>query len=341
MWHDNPFDSWDEQRAEFVPRWICFGKGGGSAPPQTNTVNQGGLPDYAEPFYTRLMQRAETESNQEYTPYDQQRLADFSNDTQNSFSAIRDISAGGTPGQIRQAGDLYSEVGGYQTGGPFNTNRAPDFMSDYINPYVTNVLDRNRTRAQQGFNEAQTARDADFARRGSFSSSRRDVASEMARSDLNEQLLDIEAKGMADAWAQGAELFTSDENRALNAQVESERAAQAAESLRTGAAQGLAGLGQLDQTLALQRADSLGLTGAMQEERDQASLDLAYADEVNQRDYDRQNINWMSGIMHGVPIAAQSETTRYEAPPSALSQMLGLGLGAYGLYNNAKSGGGR
>ncbi len=338
MWNDNPFDQFED---DFVPRWTCFGKGGGGSQPSAQTVNQGGLPDYAEPFYTRLMSRAEGESNRPYEPYKNQRLADFSQDSLSSFEQIRGLE---NPEQLGQAEGIYGQSGDY-TANTFDTGRAIDplnggdaAISQYMNPYINDVLDRNRARANKAYQEAQVARDAGFAQRGAFSNSRRDIASEVARSDLNEQLLDIEARGMADAYNQAGQLYTSDEQRRLQAQIESERAAQAAQGINLQAAQGLAGLGQLEQSMALQRADALGLTGAMQEERNQAGLDLAYSDFVNQRDYGRQNLNWLSGIMHGVPIAAQSETTRYEAPPSSLSQMLGLGLGAYGLYNQFKGG---
>jgi hypothetical protein len=46
----------------------------------------------------------------------------------------------------------------------------------------------------------------------------------------------------------------------------------------------------------------------------------------NQRDYERQNLQFLTGIMHGVPVTAQSETLGYEAPPNPVNQLLGLGI---------------
>ena len=41
-------------------------KGGGSSAPSQQTVVQTNLPDYAEPYFTRLLGRAEGESLQGY-----------------------------------------------------------------------------------------------------------------------------------------------------------------------------------------------------------------------------------------------------------------------------------
>ena len=55
-----------------------MGKGGGGAPPpaqpQNVTTTTSNLPEYAEPFFTRLMQRGEAISQEDYIPIEQQRL---------------------------------------------------------------------------------------------------------------------------------------------------------------------------------------------------------------------------------------------------------------------------
>ena len=66
--------------------------------------------------------------------------------------------------------------------------------------------------------------------------------------------------------------------------------------------------------------------GVQQQGLAQSSLDQAYKDFINQRDYERQNLQFMSGIMHGVPVSAQSEVLSYEAAPNPVSQMLGMGI---------------
>ena len=65
---------------------------------------------------------------------------------------------------------------------------------------------------------------------------------------------------------------------------------------------------------------------------DQANLDLAYQDYLNQRDFDRRQLQFMAGLLQGVPVTPQSEVYQYQAPGSFGGQMAGAGLGALGAY---------
>jgi hypothetical protein len=70
------------------------GGGGGS---QDSTVHQTSLPEYAEPYYKRLMERGEAVSNTPYVPYQGARLSNFTDDTNAYFQGTRDIAAYGNP----------------------------------------------------------------------------------------------------------------------------------------------------------------------------------------------------------------------------------------------------
>ena len=345
QWQDNPFDQFDAE--EFVPRWICFGKGGGGGGPQTSTTNTNSLPDYAEPFFTRLLNRTETETNQPYTQYEGARLADFGADTQGSFTNIRDMNTAGNPQNMQNAGELMNNVGYNISAGrqDFQNNGMLDIgangqtnVQNYMNPYLEEVLNRGQARAKTSFQEDQIGRDASFAQRGAFSNSRRDIASEQARRDLDQQLGDISAKSYAGAFDAAGQMYTSDAQRNLQSQIENERARQSAGQIQMQAGQGLAALGMQEQTMGLQRADAMGRIGGLQEAQNQAQLDIAQQDFTNQRDFERQNLNFYSGILHGVPIEANSEVTRYQAPGNNVGQLLGLGLGGASLYNQIAQG---
>ena len=65
-----------------------MGKGKPAAPPaqpQNVTTTTSNLPEYAEPFFTRLMQRGEAISQEPYIPIEQQRLAEFDPLQEQSF----------------------------------------------------------------------------------------------------------------------------------------------------------------------------------------------------------------------------------------------------------------
>jgi hypothetical protein len=57
---------------------MSLGGGGGGAPAPTNqTVTQTNLPEYARPYFENLLQRGQAESYRQYTPYQGERLTEF------------------------------------------------------------------------------------------------------------------------------------------------------------------------------------------------------------------------------------------------------------------------
>lgn len=92
-------------------------------------------------------------------------------------------------------------------------------------------------------------------------------------------------------------------------------------------------LGQLGQTQFGQQEAAMraqAQAGAQQQQRSQAALDQAYQDFLSQRGYPQQQLAFMSDILRGGPLS-QTTYQQYQAPPSLLSQVGGLGLAAYGL----------
>lgn len=70
---------------------------GGGGGPSSTTTNTSNLPEYARPYFERMMGRAEEESNQPYVGYNAQRLAGFAPDVQQGFDVTRGVAARGTP----------------------------------------------------------------------------------------------------------------------------------------------------------------------------------------------------------------------------------------------------
>ena len=65
--------------------------------------------------------------------------------------------------------------------------------------------------------------------------------------------------------------------------------------------------------------------------REQAGLDVAYEDFVRQRDYPREQIQFMSSVLRGVPVAPSTESQKFQSY-NPLQQALGTGISALGLY---------
>ncbi len=96
---------------------MSSGGGGGQAAPTDQTVTQTNLPAYAQPYFERLMRRAEAESLQPTATYGGQRLAYFSPDELQSQAMTRGYALSGTPSQYGQAQDMIGGMNfGYQSG---------------------------------------------------------------------------------------------------------------------------------------------------------------------------------------------------------------------------------
>ncbi len=86
--------------------------GGGDSQPatqqvtSTNTTNN--IPEYAQPYFMDILNRAQAESNRPYTPYEGQRSAGFTADQQDVQEQIRNL---GTPGQFGAATGLSLAAG--------------------------------------------------------------------------------------------------------------------------------------------------------------------------------------------------------------------------------------
>lgn len=99
-------------------------------------------------------------------------------------------------------------------------------------------------------------------------------------------------------------------------------------------------LGQLGQTQFGQQKDIYDLQnryGAQQQALRQQYLAQNYQDFLNQQRYPYQQLEFMSGMLRGTPMGTVN--TMYAAQPSQLSQLAGLGMGAYGVSKMMKKGG--
>ena len=323
------------------------GSGGGQQPTRTTSVSTS-LPEYAEPFYTRLLDRTEAESNRPYEPFGGQRFAQFSPEQQESFDRAKEIGRSGVPQALRLGTLRAADAATYDattaptyTPGEFETGAFtdPGVAAEYMNPFVENVIGAQRRRAEQRFDEdVLPGMRAQAVQRGAFGGSRAELQEGLARERLNERLLDQDAQLRATAFQQAQGAFMSDAERQLKKQQLADMARQTAgryglagEELGLKAAAQLAQAGGLEQQYGLRAADVLRQVGEQRQAQEQQLLDIGYSDFLSEKDFPRQQLGYLSGIMHGVPVSPQSETSVYQRPPSGGQQLLGYGLGGLGL----------
>lgn len=335
------------------------GKGGSSpSQPTTQNVNSSSLPAYAEPYFKSMMDRAQAISNNPYVPYTGERQEAFSTQQKQAFDNV-DKNVGNYQPMFDQASQRYQAASGYNPTQVTNTYEAngytpqnwidPNVASQYMSPYQQNVTDINKREAIRDYGQQQQVLNRSAQAGGAFGGYRQGIEASEATRNLNTGLQDIQDKGLQNAYSSGLAAFNQDRSSAMGAnQLNNQYAQKMAEMIM--AAQGAnnqygiqnaqlqADVGTRQQNLgsatqAAGQADVAALqqAGGAQQAYGQAGKDIAYQDFINQRDYDRQNMNWLSGILRGVPVQANSSTTGYTAPPSTTSQIAGLGLGAAGL----------
>ena len=345
------------------------GGGGGQPSPQTSTVTQTNLPEYVQPYFTNLIERAETESEKAYTPYTEERIAGLQPEHETALAHAGAVAGEGRGGpQIREATDILSREGAYrpdsvayggQTGqvgydytptsvgytpgqfdpgytaaaGPgayqagqikgaydptqitsqytpgeissaytagdigatydptqitsgyapdpsqFTTQKFtdPGVASEYMNPFIENVINRQQARARRQFSEEQIpAMRARAVEAGAFGGSRAAIQQQLAKSRLEERLGDIESTQRGQAYREGQSAFTRDRAEVQRAQQMRDAAARAGGQLGLSAQQATAqeqraaaqlGLsGQEAQERARQEAGKMGLTAQQTQE---------------------------------------------------------------------------
>lgn len=320
---------------------------GGGSTETKSTVTQSNLPDYARPYFERLMERGEALSLSDYQPYDGPRLAEMSGAT----SASQDLT-----GQIAQQGiaglpQAMQTVGGNMMAGqaiaagsdPYQFNAAqrftdPGVAESYMSPYMRNVLDVQKDQARRQFQSQEGARNAQAVNAGAFGGGRQAVMEGVAERGLMDRMANIEATGMQNAYQQAGQMFGADRTALMGqeqAQAGENRAAAGQQLNALGfagqQAGQLAGFGEMGRAADIQNAQLLEALGTAQESRDQRGLDLGYEDFLRQQAYPEQQLQVLSSIMRGVPVEPSVTQIGY-APYNPLQQVMGAGLTGIGLY---------
>jgi|TARA_R110000803_G_scaffold128617_2_gene196079 hypothetical protein len=320
----------------------------------TSTVTQSNLPEYAEPYITRLMQRAETESLAPYTTYEGQRLATFTPEQELAMTGKAGLAVAGDPAQFGIASDVTGNLAQNQIQGPdgqlrtaigsgqnlalqrFNQQTSVDAsgapvygnINSYMNPYQQQVIDmaQNVAREQSLRDSNLIAQDAAFS--GGLGGYREGIMQSEREGNLNKQISDIQLAGSAANYEQAQSAYNTDRAARLGAIGIDQQTRQQ----QLAAANQLGNLGFAGQTAEIQRMDQLGQAGTARQAMQQQLYDTGYQEFQDQLAYPRQNIAFYQQALRGMPIQPGQQVSTYAPTPSAASSMLGMGLGGLGLY---------
>jgi len=198
-----------------------------------------------------------------------------------------------------------------------------DQFSQYMSPYMQNVLDVNKQQAIRDAQQAQLTQNLGAARQGTYGGARQLLATTERERNLGDTLAKIQSTGMQSAY------------EAAQKGLEAERAAQLQQAQTYGTlGQQLGQIGVAQQAADIDRIKTLGAYGDYQRAVEQQKLDTQYQDVLQGLMYPETQLEKLSGFIRGIP--TDQTTTTTTPPPSFASQLAGLGLSGLSLYNLMK-----
>lgn len=321
------------------------GGGGGGGATQT-TVQNTNIPEYARPYVETMLgatqqQLFNTKTNADgtvditgvkpYQPYSTNPMdyvAGFSPMQEQSFYGAANLRL---PSEYDAAAGLTGSAALGSMGAGANYNRMatdPGAVGAFMNPYVMNALQPqlNALQRQGDLQSQQAASQATAA--GAFGGTRSALAQNLAQQNA--------LMAQQSALGQGY-------NQAFN---------QAQQSMQYGAGLGLQGYGQamqgagqlagIGQQKLQGQQGIIGMQnqfGQQQQQQQQNIINNAINNYAMAQQYPQQQLAFMNSMLRGLPL--QTGTTQmYQAAPSPISQMAGLGLAGAGMYNLMKAEGG-
>jgi hypothetical protein len=207
-------------------------------------------------------------------------------------------------------------------------------VSAYMSPYMQNVVDVQSQAARRNAGMAGAQQQAQATQAGAFGGGRDAVMRAQGNAGLQQNLAGIQATGSQAAYNQALQQFNTEQQARqsaaqLNAQQQQFGAGlglQGAQTALTGAnTLGSLGQNQYAQNMGINQLQNA--TGTQQQQSVQNVLNSQMNDFRSAANYPQQQLGFMSSLLRGLPIAQESKQT-YNAPPSALSQIGGLGMTA-------------
>lgn len=304
---------------QLISTFMFYGSGSGGGGSTTSTNYSSNLPEYAKPYYQTLMNDASGELNKPYVPNPNGTVAGF---TPMQSAAQQQVAGLTKSPNYQNATDATM----YGTQDALNTQKwiDPGVAQSYMNPYMQNVTDIQKREASRQAGIQSTADDAKFAQSGAFGGARHGLVDAERERNLGVQMNDIQAQGLNQAYQQGQSTFGADRS-----------AEQAGIGLGLQGASNLANIAGQQQSADLARIGAVDQSGAQQQMLQQKQMDQTTQDFINQRDYQRQNLNYYAGLLHGVPVTAQQNVVQYTPSGSSMGSLAGLGIAGLGAYNAA------
>jgi hypothetical protein len=305
------------------------GGGGGGSQPASSTTQTQDLPDWAKPYAQDVLSKGKAVTDLEqnpYQPYGGNRIAGFDPMQQQSFQGAQNMKVAPQIGQATAAA-TGAGLGGFDVAGQANQYGFQNQVGGYMNPYLQMSLAPQIAEANRQYDIGATKQQSAATQAGAFGGSREAIMAAENERNRNTGINQIVGQGYNTA-------FTNAQNQ-YNQNLQNQLAGYGMANQAAGQ------LGNLGQS---QYQQGMGINalqnqyGAQQQAQQQRGLDTAYQDFLTQKNYPYQQLSYMANLVRGTPMGMNTQSQVYQAPPSTMGQLAGLGMGAYGLSKMADGG---
>jgi hypothetical protein len=321
-----------------------FGDGGGGGGPTQSTTVTSNIPEYARPYVTNMLEAAQREvftgtntpegfnitGFKGYTPYSSDVNNYFAGFSPLQKQAQMDAGALEQPGQFALGSGLAGSAGIRSLGaaGQYAQNVTdPTNMAAYMSPYQQGVTNVAKQSARREAEMAQNAQNLGAARTGTYGGARQLLANTERERNLMSNLSNIETQGLQSAY-----------NQAMQAQQFGANLGMQGYGQAMGAGAQLGQLGATQQGADIARQNQMSAMGGQQQLLEQNKINQAIQDYATQRQNPQMQLGFMSNMLRGLPMQAQT-TQGYQSAPSTVSQIAGLGTAGIGAYGLGKAAG--
>jgi hypothetical protein len=322
------------------------GGGGGSPPPppaaaagptQTTVANTN-IPEYLRPYAETMLgatqqQLFNTVQNPDgttqitgakpYQPYStnpQDYIAGFSPLQEQALNTTANLQ---TPQQYQDASQMaaMSGVGAMNAGRNYAMQATNPYVTQaYMNPYLQASLDPQLQEIQRQYDITGTREMSEATRANAFGGSREALMAAENQRNKNMAMNQAIGQGYNNAFQQAQQAQQFGANLGLQGLGQG-----------VSAANQLAGIGgqQLAATQGI--AQSQMQAGTAEQQQQQNIMNQAIQNYATAQQYPQQQLSFMNAMLRGLPTQATT-TQQYQAAPSTLNQMTGLGIAGVGAY---------
>jgi hypothetical protein len=317
-----------------------------------DTKQTGGTPTYDEMGNQTGMtgQTTEITGMKGYTPFSTDMNKYYAGASPMQEQAYRGAANLGPTQQTADASTLAAQVGLGGLNQQYNPmmagsqNFGNSAAAQYMSPYAMQALrpqlqEQARASAMQGQEQQAQA-----VGRGAFGGSRDALLRAERERNLGIQQGNTLATGLNTAYNNATNQFNQDQARAMQAQQANIGQQQFGANLGIqglqAANQAANTLGTLGQNQFGQEQAAIGLQnqlGTQQQQLEQNKINQQIQNYATQQQWGMQQLSNMNAMLRGLPLQTTS-TQSYQAAPSAVSQLAGLGTAAYGVSKMAGGG---